>query len=88
MEPVTMSLVLSGAKLLWGKYKEIEAENAGVTPQQLKARLDALDDVVRGNLQVIEQLSTQVQLLRWWATGASALAALALVATLVLAVTR
>lgn len=61
MGPLAVSLLMNGAKILWSRYQEVEAQNSGLTPGQLKARLDALDDVVRQNFEIIEQLDAQVR---------------------------
>jgi len=61
MGPAIISAMLKSAKMLWGVYKDIESKNKGRSPEQLKARLDSLDDVVRQNFHIIEKLSTQIE---------------------------
>jgi len=61
MDPITTSVLLNSAKILWGKYQEVEAQNKGMSSEQLRYRIDSLDDVVRQNFKIIEKLSAQVQ---------------------------
>jgi hypothetical protein len=61
MEPALIGTMLSSGKMLWSLYKNIETKNNGRSPEQLKARLDSLDDVVQQNFELIVKLNAQIE---------------------------
>ena len=78
MGPAIISVMVNTAKTLLGIYKDVEAKNNGRSPEQIKARLDSLDDVVRQNFHIIEKLSTQIKFQKNLLIGAYFLSALSI----------
>ena len=55
--PLALNVLVAAAKTAWGLYQANEAKLAGHTPEQLKQRIDAADELIRRNFAIIEQMS-------------------------------
>lgn len=61
VEPVTISILVAGVKQAYSFYQQSEAKDAGLTPEQLKLRIDAADRIIKSNIQIVERISQEIE---------------------------
>lgn len=61
MDPLTILSLAKGAKWAWDEYKQTSAAKPGNSIEELRARVDAGDELIRNNLELIEAMSQQIR---------------------------
>lgn len=61
LDPITINFAITAAKKAFSMYQQSEAKNAGLTPEQLKSRIDGAHDIIKSNFQIIEKLSIELK---------------------------
>lgn len=60
MGPVTLTALVSAASLGWELYNKVTRENPGTTLQELRTRIDAADDLIKQNFDLITELGNEL----------------------------
>lgn len=60
MGPVTLTALVSAAGLGWEIYNKVTRENPGVSLQELRARIDAADNLIKQNFDLVTELSKEL----------------------------
>lgn len=60
MDPLTMNALAGAAKAGWEIYNKVVRESPGASLQELRARIDAADSLIKYNFNLIDEMGREL----------------------------